>query len=39
VYPWDRGTNFAVALGQDVARAVVAFGAARRAQATNEFAT
>jgi protoporphyrinogen oxidase len=21
VYPWDRGTNFAVALGQDVARA------------------
>ena len=23
VYPWDRGTNFAVELGQDVARAVL----------------
>ena len=26
VYPWDRGTNFAVELGQDVARAVVLSG-------------
>ncbi len=30
VYPWDRGTNFAVALGQDVARAVAEYGAPRR---------
>jgi protoporphyrinogen oxidase len=29
VYPWDRGTNFAVELGRDVAREVVTFGAAR----------
>ena len=27
VYPWDRGTNFAVELGQDVAREVLTFGA------------
>ncbi|MEO7913364.1 MAG: NAD(P)/FAD-dependent oxidoreductase [Roseiflexaceae bacterium] len=38
VYPWDRGTNFAVELGQDVARAVATFSTSRRAQATNEFA-
>jgi hypothetical protein len=38
VYPWDRGTNFAVELGQDVARAVVTFGASRPAPATNEVA-
>jgi hypothetical protein len=29
VYPWDRGTNFAVELGQDVAREVLKIGAAR----------
>ena len=29
VYPWDRGTNFAVELGRDVAREVVTFGASR----------
>jgi hypothetical protein len=22
IYPWDRGTNYAVALGQNVARAI-----------------
>ena len=27
VYPWDRGTNFAVELGQRVAREAAAFGA------------
>jgi protoporphyrinogen oxidase len=39
VYPWDRGTNFAVELGQNVAREVVTFSASQRAHATNEFAT
>jgi protoporphyrinogen oxidase len=29
VYPWDRGTNFAVELGQNVARAAIEHGAAR----------
>ena len=29
VYPWDRGTNFAVELGQDVARAAIEQGARR----------
>ncbi|HJZ50476.1 MAG TPA: NAD(P)/FAD-dependent oxidoreductase [Roseiflexaceae bacterium] len=29
VYPWDRGTNFAVELGQDVARQVAAYAAKR----------
>jgi protoporphyrinogen oxidase len=29
VYPWDRGTNFAVELGQGVAREVLKVGAAR----------
>jgi protoporphyrinogen oxidase len=29
VYPWDRGTNFAVELGQDVARAAKEYGASR----------
>jgi protoporphyrinogen oxidase len=27
VYPWDRGTNFAVELGQDVAREAAGYGA------------
>ena len=27
VYPWDRGTNYAVALGQEAARALVGQGA------------
>lgn len=30
VYPWDRGTNFAVELGRDVARAAVAYSAVQR---------
>jgi len=38
VYPWDRGTNFAVELGQNVARAVVEWGALGRADGANEFA-
>jgi len=29
VYPWDRGTNFAVELGRDVARAAAGYGAVR----------
>ncbi|MFL5803303.1 MAG: NAD(P)/FAD-dependent oxidoreductase [Roseiflexaceae bacterium] len=33
VYPWDRGTNFAVELGQRVAREVAAYGARRGARA------
>lgn len=32
VYPWDRGTNFAVELGQDVARVVLDFGATLQRQ-------
>jgi protoporphyrinogen oxidase len=39
VYPWDRGTNFAVELGQDVARAVATFGASRQAPSTIKAAT
>jgi hypothetical protein len=31
VYPWDRGTNFAVELGQDVAREVIQHTARRAA--------
>jgi protoporphyrinogen oxidase len=31
VYPWDRGTNFAVELGQQAAQAILAAPAARRA--------
>ncbi len=34
VYPWDRGTNFAVELGQRVAREAIAFGAGRAVPAT-----
>lgn len=29
VYPWDRGTNFAVELGQDVARAAIDYATVR----------
>ncbi len=32
VYPWDRGTNFAVELGQRVAREVEGYGLALRAR-------
>jgi protoporphyrinogen oxidase len=32
VYPWDRGTNYAVELGQDVARVASDYSAARRAR-------
>jgi hypothetical protein len=32
VYPWDRGTNFAVELGQRVAREVDGYGLALRAR-------
>jgi hypothetical protein len=31
VYPWDRGTNFAVELGRDVAREVLKDAAGRAA--------
>jgi protoporphyrinogen oxidase len=34
VYPWDRGTNFAVELGQRVAREVAAYGVGPRKHAT-----
>jgi protoporphyrinogen oxidase len=34
VYPWDRGTNFAVELGQRVAREVGDYGLALRARGT-----
>jgi protoporphyrinogen oxidase len=34
VYPWDRGTNFAVELGQNVARAVSAYSPQPRIQGT-----
>ena len=36
VYPWDRGTNFAVELGQDVARAAGEYADSLRESAQNE---
>jgi protoporphyrinogen oxidase len=35
VYPWDRGTNFAVELGQNVAREVVEYGNRSEARGVN----
>lgn len=38
VYPWDRGTNFAVELGQDVAKAVLEYARQNNRQASSALA-
>jgi hypothetical protein len=36
VYPWDRGTNFAVELGRDVAMAAIEYAAKQPRQPSDQ---